>query len=38
MIPSARGQAIRITEIKRTLEANAMRDGVHIRLTLTRGQ
>lgn len=28
----------RITEqIRRTLEANAMRDGVHIRLTLTRG-
>jgi branched-chain amino acid aminotransferase len=26
-----------ITEIRRTLEANAMRDGVHIRLTLTRG-
>jgi branched-chain amino acid aminotransferase len=25
------------TEIKRTLEANGMRDGVHIRLTLTRG-
>lgn len=24
-------------EIRRTLEANAMRDGVHIRLTLTRG-
>ena len=24
-------------EIQRTLEANAMRDGVHIRLTLTRG-
>ena len=27
-----------ITEIKRTLEANRMRDGVHIRLTLTRGE
>ncbi|MFG0285445.1 MAG: aminotransferase class IV [Phycisphaerales bacterium JB039] len=26
-----------IAEIRRTLEANAMRDGVHIRLTLTRG-
>lgn len=26
-----------ITEIKRTLAANQMRDGVHIRLTLTRG-
>ncbi len=26
-----------ISEIKRTLEANNMRDGVHIRLTLTRG-
>ena len=26
-----------IAEIKRTLAANAMRDGVHIRLTLTRG-
>src|SRR5499425_1582726 len=26
-----------ITEIRRTLEANGMRDGVHIRLTLTRG-
>ncbi len=26
-----------IGEIKRTLEANKMRDGVHIRLTLTRG-
>jgi len=26
-----------IDEIKRTLEANEMRDGVHIRLTLTRG-
>lgn len=25
------------TEIRRTLEANQMRDGVHIRLTLTRG-
>ena len=27
-----------ITEIRRTLEANGMRDGVHIRLTLTRGR
>lgn len=26
-----------ITEIRRTLEANEMRDGVHIRLSLTRG-
>jgi branched-chain amino acid aminotransferase len=26
-----------IGEIKRTLEANKMRDGVHVRLTLTRG-
>jgi branched-chain amino acid aminotransferase len=26
-----------VTEIRRTLEANRMRDGVHIRLTLTRG-
>ncbi len=26
-----------VREIRRTLEANAMRDGVHIRLTLTRG-
>ena len=26
-----------IEEIRRTLEANGMRDGVHIRLTLTRG-
>ena len=26
-----------VHEIKRTLEANKMRDGVHIRLTLTRG-
>jgi branched-chain amino acid aminotransferase len=26
-----------IEEIRRTLEANCMRDGVHIRLTLTRG-
>ena len=26
-----------IEQIKRTLEANTMRDGVHIRLTLTRG-
>jgi len=25
------------TELRRTLEANGMRDGVHIRLTLTRG-
>jgi branched-chain amino acid aminotransferase len=25
------------TEIRRTLDANSMRDGVHIRLTLTRG-
>ena len=25
------------TEIRRTLDANQMRDGVHIRLTLTRG-
>lgn len=25
-------------EVRRTLEANAMRDGVHIRLTLTRGR
>ncbi|WP_152051241.1 aminotransferase class IV [Tautonia marina] len=25
------------TEIRRTLEANQMRDGVHVRLTLTRG-
>src|SRR5687767_10325012 len=33
-IPSA--EAI-TTEIRRTLEANAMTDGVHIRLTLTRG-
>ena len=34
-IPSAK--AI-IDEIKRTLEANGMRDGVHIRLTLSRGE
>lgn len=34
VIPSA--DAI-VAEIRRTLEANAMRDGVHIRLTLTRG-
>lgn len=27
-----------IDEIRRTLEANHMRDGVHIRLTLTRGE
>ncbi len=27
-----------IEEIRRTLEANSMRDGVHIRLTLTRGE
>jgi branched-chain amino acid aminotransferase len=27
-----------IAEIRRTLEANKMRDGVHIRLTLTRGE
>ena len=27
-----------IDEIKRTLIANKMRDGVHIRLTLTRGR
>jgi branched-chain amino acid aminotransferase len=33
-IPS-RGEIV--TEIRRTLEANAMHDGVHIRLTLTRG-
>ncbi|MGZ4598135.1 MAG: aminotransferase class IV, partial [Actinomycetes bacterium] len=26
-----------VTEIRRTLAANAMRDDVHIRLTLTRG-
>src|SRR6187397_1175546 len=26
-----------ITEIRRTLEANNMHDGVHVRLTLTRG-
>ncbi|MGA1467786.1 MAG: aminotransferase class IV, partial [Phycisphaerales bacterium] len=26
-----------VAEIRRTLEANSMRDGVHIRLTLTRG-
>jgi len=26
-----------VAEIRRTLKANAMRDGVHIRLTLTRG-
>ncbi len=25
------------TEVRRTLEANGMRDGVHVRLTLTRG-
>ncbi|UYV13628.1 MAG: aminotransferase class IV [Phycisphaera sp.] len=27
-----------IHELSRTLEANAMRDGVHVRLTLTRGE
>ena len=27
-----------IEEVRRTLEANGMRDGVHIRLTLTRGE
>jgi branched-chain amino acid aminotransferase len=27
-----------VTEIRRTLQANNMRDGVHIRLTLTRGE
>jgi branched-chain amino acid aminotransferase len=27
-----------INEIRRTLEANTMRDGVHVRLTLTRGE
>ncbi|MEQ8846048.1 MAG: aminotransferase class IV [Phycisphaerales bacterium] len=27
-----------IAELRRTLEANKMRDGVHIRLTLTRGE
>ncbi len=27
-----------IAEIRKTLEANSMRDGVHIRLTLTRGK
>ncbi len=27
-----------IHELKRTLEANGMRDGVHVRLTLTRGE
>jgi len=27
-----------IAELKRTLEANGMRDGVHVRLTLTRGE
>src|ERR1043166_3458010 len=26
-----------VTEIRRTLAANRMRDGVHVRLTLTRG-
>ena len=26
-----------IEELKRTLEANKMRDGVHVRLTLSRG-
>jgi branched-chain amino acid aminotransferase len=34
-IPS---QAKLIDEIRRTLEANSMRDGVHIRLTLSRGE
>jgi branched-chain amino acid aminotransferase len=29
---------ILVGEIRRTLEANGMRDGVHIRLTLTRGE
>src|SRR5688572_7549646 len=33
-IPS---QEFIVEEIKRTLSANGMRDGVHIRLTLTRG-
>ncbi len=27
-----------ISEVRKTLEANGMRDGVHIRLTLTRGE
>jgi branched-chain amino acid aminotransferase len=27
-----------ISELRRTLEANEMRDGVHVRLTLTRGE
>jgi branched-chain amino acid aminotransferase len=27
-----------IAEVRRTLEANGMRDGVHVRLTLTRGE
>lgn len=27
-----------IAELKRTLEANSMRDGVHVRLTLSRGE
>src|SRR5688500_3820501 len=31
------GQDAIVNEIRRTLEANHMRDGVHIRLTLTRG-
>ena len=31
------GDAEIIAEIRRTLEANGMKDGVHIRLTLTRG-
>lgn len=34
-IPTAEAM---IEEIRRTLEANSMRDGVHIRLTLTRGE
>jgi branched-chain amino acid aminotransferase len=31
------GHAEIISEIRKTLEANGMRDGVHVRLTLTRG-
>ena len=31
-------QEVMVREIRRTLEANGMRDGVHIRLTLTRGE
>jgi branched-chain amino acid aminotransferase len=31
------GQRALLTELRRTLEANGMRDGVHVRLTLTRG-